>query len=350
MSERGGPPEGPNRGGPDGDDEFGVVVFDATFVRAAVLHEPSARERLHRGKRPHRRQRRWFGMRLRALRLLLGASIVLTVLAGASFVGAEHAAMPPGRTGVDTAVLQRVSLAPPPGWAPDALTADPFAGSPAAGWRHGAAGITIVAGHATAHFDPTRIGQALDLVREFVVATQLDPAVLRGGRPWAALPLLRREQREQLGAALVAPRDDDSGAPTGWLTRFDPAEVRLSELPARVAGTFTVSEHARDDLVVVADVVFVYVVTPVGASTWTRVVVHRVWDFHLDVIAVRERELRVRRVLTTVTPQRCDVDTSVWLRPATTGGPGADAPLPSERGDAYGPIAASGCGRSAGPA
>ena len=348
MSERGEPPGGPNRGGADGEDEFGAVVFDATFVRAAALHEPSARERLHHGKRPHR-QRRLLGVRLRTLRLVLSGLIVLSVIAGASFVGAEHAAMPESRIGVDPAVLQRVSLAPPPGRVPHAPAADPFAGSPAAGWEHGASGIGIVAGHATTHFDPTQVGQGLDLVREFVVATQLDPAVLRGGRPWAALPLLRRTQREQLGAALVAPRDDDVGAPTGWLTRFDPAEVRLSDLPARVAGTLTVVEHAREDLVVVADVVFVYAVAPLDGSAWTRVVVHRVWDFHMDAIALREGELRVRRVSTTVAPQRCDVDTSVWLRPTLAGGPAADAPPPADRGDAYGPIPVTGCGRSAGP-
>jgi len=348
MSERGEPPQGPNRGGADGEDEFGAVVFDATFVRAAALHEPSARERLNHGKRPHR-QRGLFGMRLRTLRLTLSALIVVAVVAGASFVGAEHAAMSKSRVGVDEAVLQRTSLAPPAGWAPDPLAADPFAGSPAEGWQHGAAGIRIVADHATAHFGPTEVGQALDLVREFVVGTQLDPAVLRGGRPWAALPLLRRVQREQFGAALVAPRDDDFRAPTGWLTRFDPAETRLSDVPARVAGTFTVAEHARDDLVVVADVVFVYAVAPLDGSAWIRVVVHRVWDFHMDAIALREGELRVRRVVTTVAPQRCDVDTSVWLRPTLTGGPAVDAPLPSDRADAYGPMPVSGCGRSTGP-
>ncbi|WP_406286781.1 hypothetical protein [Embleya sp. NBC_00896] len=349
MSGRGVPPEGPNRGGPDGEDEFSAVVFDATFVRAAGLHEPSARERLHGGKRPHR-QRRVFGVRVRTLRGVLGALIVLGVIGGASFLGARRAATPQPRLDIGAAVLQRISLAPPIGYAPGPLPADPWLGGPAAAWAQGVAGIVSGGPRATTHFTATQVRQALDLVREFVVGTQLDPAVLRGGRPWAAMPLLRQEQRDQLSSALLTAHDDDSAAPTGWVTRFDPASVRLLDAAARVAGTFAVAERSRDDLVVIADVVFVYAVGEVGGPGWTRFVVHRVWDFHLDSAMVRDGLLQVRRILTVAGPQGCDADASVWFRPAFAGGAQTDAPPAAQHVDPYRALtAAVGCGRLAGP-
>ncbi|MGC0414566.1 hypothetical protein [Embleya sp. AB8] len=347
MSGRGVPPEGPNRGGPDGEDEFSAVVFDATFVRAAGLHEPSARERLHAGKRPHR-QRRVFGVRLRTLRAVVGTLLVLAVIGGASYLGARRAAVSGPRVEVGPAVLQRVSLVPPVGYTPGPLPADPMLGGPAAAWAQGAAGIGLAERRATAHFSATQVGQALDLAREFVVGTQLDPTVLAGGRPWAALPLLRREQRDQLGAALVAPHDDDISAPTGWLTRFDPAAIKVLDVPTRVAGTVAVAEHARDDLVVTADVVFVYAVAQVGGPGWTRFVVHRVWDFHLDASMVHDGVLQARRILTVAAPQGCDEDTSVWFRPAFAG-PTPTAPPPAaEQVDPFRSAPAGTCGRLAG--
>ncbi|MYV99617.1 hypothetical protein [Streptomyces sp. SID3343] len=349
MSGRDVPPEGPNRGGPDGEDEFGAVVFDAAFVRAADLHEPSARERLHGGQEPHR-LRRVLGIPLRSLRGALAATIVLAVLAAAGYLGAHGASAPRPNTDSGAAVLQRVSLAPPVGWAPGPLPADPMAGSPAATWAQGAAGISTAEHRATAHFTADQVGQALDLVREFLVDTQLDPAVLRGARPWSALPLLRRGQRDQLGAALADPRDDDRSAPTGWVTRFDPEAVRVLDVPARVAGTLAASELARDDLVVAADVVFVYAVGQPGGPGWTRFTVHRVWDFHVDADALHAGLLQVRRALTTAAPQRCASDTAAWFRPVFAADPQTDAPLPDERVDPYGSAAAAGtCGRLASP-
>ncbi|MET7305254.1 hypothetical protein [Embleya sp. NPDC005575] len=347
MSGRGVPPEGPNRGGPDGEDEFSAVVFDATFVRAAGLHEPSARERLHGGKLPHR-QRRVFGVRVRTLRGALGMLLVALVISGASYLGARRAAAPGPRLEIGPAVLHRVSLQPPVGYATGALPADPMEGGPAAGWAQGAAGIVVGERRATAHFSAAQVGQALDLVREFVVGTQLDPAVLAGGRPWAALPLLRSEQRDQLDAALIAPRDDDMSAPTGWITRFDPAAVKVLDVPIKVAGTLGVAERARADLVVSADVVFVYAVAQVGGPGWTRFVLHRVWDFHLDPAMLHDGLLRVRRILTVAGPQACDADSSTWFRPAFTGPAPSDAPPVAEQVDPFRSAPTGTCARLAG--
>lgn len=347
MSGRGVPPEGPNRGGPDGEDEFSAVVFDATFVRAAGLHEPSARERIHGGKRPHR-QRRVFGVRVRTLRGALGALLVLSVIGGASFLGARRAAVPGPRLQIGPAVLHRVALLPPAGYAPGPLPADPMSAGPAASWAQGAAGIEVGEPRATAHFSAARVGQALNLVREFVVGTQLDPTVLAGGRPWAALPLLRAEQRDQLGAALIAPRDDDTFAPTGWITRFDPTAVKVLDAPVRVKGTLAAAEHARADLVVTADVVFVYAVAQVGGPGWTRFVLHRVWDFHLDASMLRDGLLQVRRILTVAGPQGCDVDGSLWFRPAFTGPAPTDAPPAAEQVDPFRSAPAGTCARLVG--
>lgn len=346
MSGRGIPPEGPNRGGPDGEDEYSAVVFDATFVRAADLHEPSARERLHAGKRPHRR-RRVLGVRLRTLRGVAGVLVVLLVIGGATFLGARRATTAGSHLEVGPAVLQRVSLTPPAGYATGPLPADPMAGGPAAGWAQGVAGIVVGERRETAHYSAGQVGQALDLVREFVVGTQLDPTVLAGGRPWAALPLLRREQRDQLGAALVAPRDDDVSAPTGWITRFDPAAIRVLDAVPRATGTITAAEHARRDLVVTADVVLVYAVAQVGGLGWTRFVVHRVWDFHTDAPMLHDGLLQARRILTVAGPQPCTPDNATWFHPTFTGPAPADAPPRPEQIDPFHPTPPTTCTRMA---
>ncbi|WP_436777958.1 hypothetical protein [Yinghuangia sp. YIM S09857] len=328
MSGRGEPPEGSRGGGPDGEDEF-QAVFDESFVRAAVLHEPSAQERLRTGKGP-RHLRRTFGVPAAAFQIGVLMLAVVLMLAGALYLGARRSggtAAPRAASG--PAVLVRVSLVPAQGLA---LTAtgpgtDPFEGSAAAGWSDGRAGIALPPHDDTEHFSAAQVREALEQVRDFVYGTQLDPEVWRGMRPWSAALRLEADQHAQLTASYDHPVDDDVHSATGWATRFDPAQIAASDTKVRVSAAVTVAEAADEELIVAVDGVFVYAVRAVGGETWSRFVVHRAWEFQVDRHGLRSGTMRVRRIVTIVAPQACTADTAAFFRPliATMAGQGPEA-------------------------
>lgn len=315
MSARGEPPDGSRRGGPDGEDEF-RVVFDESFVQAAVLHEPSAQERLRTGKKP-RPLRRILGVPATTFRAVVLALSVVVLMAAALYFGGRRAGAPVHRTAAGPAVLVRVSLVPDEGVVPVALApgADPFAGTSAAGWSDGRAGITLPGQEATEHFSGLQVRETLELVRDFVAATQLDPAVWGGVRPWSAALNLGSEQYKQLMAALDHPADDDVHAATGWVTRFDPASVAIADTLARVNAVTTITEPADGELLVAVDGVFVYAVKARDNGVWTRFAVHRVWEFRIDKSGLRDGQLGVRRVVTVAAPQACTAATAAYFRP-----------------------------------
>jgi hypothetical protein len=327
MSGRGEPPEGSRGGGPDGEDEF-RVVFDESFVHAAVLHEPSAQERLRTGRGP-RRLRRILGVPAGTFRLGILIMSVVLVLAGALYLGARRSSTPATRSSSGPAVLVRVSLVPEDGVpvSTGPLGTDPFAGTPSAGWREGRAGITLPDTGATKHFSAPQVRQNLELIRDFVVGTQLDPDVWRGVRPWAVAVTLEADQHNQLIAALDRPADDDEHAATGWVTRFDPTQVVASDTKARVSAVAAVDELEDGELQMTVDGVFVYAVHQLDTQMWTRFAVHRVWDFRVDASDLRHGQFRVRRIVTVAAPQACTDDSSAYFRPMF-GTPPGGAPQP----------------------
>ncbi|NUU20262.1 MAG: hypothetical protein HOV68_01925, partial [Streptomycetaceae bacterium] len=238
-------------------------------------------------------------------------------LAGALSLVARRGIAPAPRTSTGPAVLVRVSLVPGPGVAPAAAVpaADPFAGTQAAGWPEGRAGIALPEREATDGFSPPLVRQGLELVRDFVAGTQLDPEVWRGVRPWAAALSLEPDQYAQLIGALDHPVDDDVHSATGWVTRFDPQQVAVAETKARLSTATTVAETVGGELSVTVDGVFVYAVKAVATDTWTRFVVHRVWEFAFDKPALRHSKLRVRRIVTIAAPQACTADSAAYFRP-----------------------------------
>lgn len=316
MSGRGEPPEGSRGGGPDGEDEF-QAVFDESFVRAAVLHEPSAQERLRTGKGP-RHLRRVFGMPAAAFQVGVLMLTVVLLLAGALYLGARRTggtAAPRAASG--PAVLVRVSLVPAQGVALGATGpgADPFAGSAAAAWSEGRAGIVLPPHEDTAHYSAAQVREALEQVRDFVTGTQLDPDVWGGMRPWSAALRLETDQHAQLTAAFDHPVDDDVHSVTGWVTRFDPRQIVVAETKVRVSAVTTVAETTDQELFVTVDGVFVYALKAVGGDTWTRFVVHRAWEFQVDRQGLRSGTMRVRRIVTIAAPQACTADTAAYFRP-----------------------------------
>ncbi|MCF2530683.1 SCO2583 family membrane protein [Yinghuangia soli] len=325
MSGRGEPPKGSRGGGPDGEDEF-RVVFDESFVRAAVLHEPSAQERLRTGKGP-RRLRRVLGVPAGVFRVGVLMSSVVLVLAAALYLGAQRGATTVHDSVYAPTVLVRVSLAPGPGVAPVlvAAGADPFAGTPAAFWSEGRAGILLPVSTSTSHFNGPQVQEALELARDFVTGTQLDPEVWGGTRPWAVALNLEADSYAQLTAALDHPVDDDKHAATGWVTRFDPQQIAVEGTKVRVSAIAAVAETPSGELVVTLDGVFVYAVQAKADAAWMRFVVHRAWEFRVDKAGLRNGKIRVRRIATVAAPQACDADSSAFFRPLFTAGTTAPA-------------------------
>jgi hypothetical protein len=331
MTGRGEPPEGPPENPPGGEDEYRSVVFDESFIRAARLQEFSAQERM--------------GEHARAVRSLPGrptrrhrsrAGIALVVLIALAFATAVYFGFrnpypaPVGRRAepLRTTVVPLAPRSPVPGGVAESLLAD----GPAAGHRTGAAGINFPSVRRTKNFSDSQVTMALTTVKDYLVGSSLDPDVLTGGVVRPVTRLLDPDQTAQFDRSTDSPADDGEHSATGWLVRFDPAEVALADSDVRVQGTLSYSEAGADTLEVVSDHTFTYALRPAvpgphradGASLFT---VRRVLHFLLDREDIRLHRLEVRSAYVQAGPQSCSADTAGALRPLLAG----------ERADARGP-------------
>ncbi|MFI1418324.1 hypothetical protein ACH4VX_10065 [Streptomyces sp. NPDC020731] len=161
-----------------------------------------------------------------------------------------------------------------PGTAPSAAPAGiptrekPFAGSPAARWESGADAIRLPGAKAVNGVPAARIEAALKGTKEFLVASNLDPAVLKGDRPEKALDLVDPEEKEYLADLRAALREPTvKNDPVWTFTRFDPEEVELVG-DVRVRGRMTVEavSGTAGRAVVKADYTFVYPMARVGGG------------------------------------------------------------------------------------
>ncbi|CAM5274187.1 hypothetical protein [Streptomyces abikoensis] len=157
----------------------------------------------------------------------------------------------------------------------------PFAGSPAERYADGAAGIALPGAQAAGTMSQERVAEGLKLVKDFLVAANLDPAVIRGERPAAALALLDPYQDDlvaHVNASLSKPgRDHD---PVTLFSRFDGKEVRMAGETVKTRGRVTFAEHKDGSVGIHADVTFVYplVKNERGSRAVERTIVRRVLD------------------------------------------------------------------------
>ncbi|MGA5097903.1 hypothetical protein ACPCAC_11135 [Streptomyces lavendulocolor] len=325
MAGRGDPPEGTPDGAPGGgEDEYRSVVFDESFVRAAHLQEYSARERLGEHARAVRSRPSWeeppTASRSRHGALLLVLVLAVT-FAAVVYLSARGAYPPPTDRRAEPLRTTVVPLAPRgtvPGGDPAAL----FARSPAAQFRSGAAGVTLPAARRTAHFSEGQVVTALSTAKDYLVQSSLDPDVLTGGAVRQVRLLLDPDQLEQFDRSVDAPADDGRHAATGWLVRFDTAEVTLAGPTPRVRGTLRVAEVGADTLEVASDHTLVYAVRPAGAPpaadaslfTVRRELVLR---FDREDLRMHRAELLTSRVQ--AGPQDCAADPSAFLHPVLAG-------------------------------
>ncbi|MFI8518996.1 hypothetical protein ACIGEZ_14385 [Streptomyces sp. NPDC085481] len=198
----------------------------------------------------------------------------------------------PWRDAGDTTPLgaesERPSAAPSDEAFPDRATLrEPFKGSPALRWADGAAGIELPAAKATGWMSEEQVAAALGTTRDFLVAANLDPAVIRGGKPVAALKLLDPEQpdvKAGMEKALARPSEQDD--PTLLFSRFSPAEVRPAGSVVKTRGRMTVEngKGETDGMVLIrTDYTFVYPVVKVrpGSTEVARTIVRRQITFSM---------------------------------------------------------------------
>lgn len=174
---------------------------------------------------------------------------------------------------------------PPAEAPPQTPTLDaPFAGSPALRWADGAAGIVLPRATAVGGASKARVEEALKLTRKLLVGANLDPKVLRGERPEAALGVLDPKQPEMvddLNKALRSPSEKHD--PLQMFSRFDPEEVRLVGDVVKTRGRITFEKGKYNGVAVHADYTFVYpVVRADGSTEVTRTIVRRALDVELS--------------------------------------------------------------------
>lgn len=284
------------------DEEWERFLREAEAGVAGAPEEPSARARMvarrlreetgppepWRGHGPARRRGRkgWYVVGLLAAAGLLAVALAPGRLTG-WFGGGDG-----GGEGTPLAVESARPDQPPPTEAARLPTLDqPFKGSPAARWGDGTAGIGLPEARATGWMSKKQVAQALDRTRDFLAASSLSPAVLRGERPGRAIALINPHQRDvqdYLATAFRAPsREND---PLLLFSRFDTARVRLVGDVVKTRGRITYQEGERGAVEVSTDVTYVYPVAPAAGDgdEVTRTIVRREvvmsWDDPAKVV------------------------------------------------------------------
>ncbi len=136
-------------------------------------------------------------------------------------------------------------------YATTTATADPngpFAGTPAAKWPIGAAGITVPAAVAVTGFTKAQVATDLNTVRKLLTDARLDPRMLVNHDASAFLALIAPDERSDLKAMFTKP-STDGGAITSLATLLD-GTVKLDSYGPRVSGriTFAAARDNHNDL------------------------------------------------------------------------------------------------------
>jgi len=336
--------EDPHDTPPSEPDPFEGLVLDEDFVRGATAKESSARARMLASKwrqeppgdtswRPEPSTRRgWYQRRPKdravggvprrrrlagrwqaPLFVLLAVGLVLVATNPAGVkdwftrnFGSTAASARP-QAGIPAVAAPSATPTPeapetaPPTSAPSAApgtptVAEPFAGSPALDWPQGASAIVVPQAHAVGYYPSSDVASYLQHAKQFLVDSNLDPSVLAGGYPTAALGLLDPQDtqllsplKQELGSAKADTAKHDS---TDFFTRFNPQQARLDGSVVKVQGELTYKGDGHGGLLIHADYTFVYPLVPgphpepasassAGDTDVARVIVRRIIDFDI---------------------------------------------------------------------
>ncbi|MBV6703255.1 hypothetical protein [Kitasatospora aureofaciens] len=325
------PPEGTPDGGPGNEDEYRSVVFDESFVRAARIQELSARERLSgsfgRATRPRVRLGPLGTVPRQALALLL---LILLAFAAAVYFGVSSPKGTTARPEGSQLTVSLVSLSPASVVRPVADPANPFAALPV-GYSDGAIGLGTPAGAATEHFSRVEVTKALDTVQRYLVASSLAPATLVQGATADVRAFVTPGEQAQFDAGVAQPVDDRHHAVTGWMVRFDPAQVALASDTVKVAGAMRIDEADSGTLQITTDHTFVYALKPAGAPSGAPVTletVRRQLTFEFDRIDLGSAQLRLVDSVIQAGPEPCTTSMAGFLQPVLATPQGAPVPAP----------------------
>ncbi|WP_327676848.1 SCO2583 family membrane protein [Kitasatospora sp. NBC_00458] len=320
------PPEGAPEGGSGNDDEYRSVVFDESFVRAARIQELSARERLAgaygRATRPKVRLGPLGTVPRQALALLL---VILLAFAAAVYFGVSSPTRPTARPEGSQLTVSLVALSPASAVRAVADPASPFAGLPP-GYSDGAIGLGTPAGSATGHFSRVEVTKALDTVQRYLVASSLAPATLVQGATSDVRAFVTPGEQAQFDASVAQPTDDRHHALTGWLVRFDPAQVALAADTVKVAGAMRIDEADTGTLQITTDHTFVYALKAAGAPSGAPVTletVRRQLTFEFDRTDLASARLRLVDSVLQAGPAPCDGSLAGFVQPVLAGADGA---------------------------
>ncbi|MGW1722859.1 SCO2583 family membrane protein [Streptomyces sp. NPDC002306] len=333
------PPEGAPEGAPGGgEDEYRSVVFDESFVRAARIQEYSAQERMtDHTPAVRRRPPLHRGLSRQALILVL---LIAVAFGTAIYMGVRNPYQTPAALRPAEPLRMTVIPLAPQGRVPGAT--DPeylYAHSPAAQFRVGAEGIPLPAARRTAHFSDSQVVTALTTAKDYIVRSSLSPEVLTGQQVRPVRVLLDPAQLDQFDESFDRPTADGRHAPTGWLVRFDPAQVELADLKIRAQGSLSAAETDASTLEVVADHTFVYALRPTGsgdkaeASLFT---VRRQLRFRFDREDLRLHQSQLVVASVQAGPLSCAEDSANRLHPlladqsAKSGGPAGTDPYATD--------------------
>ncbi|MGW4893025.1 SCO2583/SCO2584 N-terminal domain-containing protein [Kitasatospora sp. NPDC004240] len=294
----GGEPGGSDPSGPGGKDPFADLVLDDDFIRGASVKEQTARTRMlsarwkhtppvdpggrrsvNDGPKPKRfarkprpvdpwgnpRPRRRFEWRT-PLFVALAIALVLAAL------NVDQLRNWTGRDGSDSSSRRsapvvteapetaRPTTAPPQVDPKQPTVAHPWAGSPAEGWPTGAEAFVLPQAQAIGTFSAEEVAAQLRLVKDYLTAANLDPKVIAGGRPEAALAMLGTEERAVVTAALAAPSEKSD--PTNWFSRFDPRDAIPATEVVKVQGSMRIESDGERGVRVHTDFTYVYALRP----------------------------------------------------------------------------------------
>ncbi|MEW2484943.1 hypothetical protein [Streptomyces sp. NPDC048411] len=285
------------------DEEWERFLREAEAGTQGAPEEPSARARMvarrmreetdpPEGWRTHQPARRRQGKGWYVVGLLVAVGLLVVALDPGRVAGWFGG----GDGGGGSAPLAAESEPPdhPPATAAAAqlpTVKQPFSGSPAARWADGAAGISLPAARAAGWMSKEQVAQALDGTRDFLVASSLDPDVLRGERPTKAIALINPHQQDvqdYLATTFRAPsREND---PLLLFSRFAKSKVRLIGNVVKTRGRITYREGKRGAVEVTTDVTYVYPVVRAasGSDEVARTIVRREvvmsWDDPAKVV------------------------------------------------------------------
>ncbi|OLF19181.1 hypothetical protein [Actinophytocola xanthii] len=143
--------------------------------------------------------------------------------------------------------------------------ARPFAGTPAADWSDGAAGIVPPEAAPVGPHPAAAVTDAYRRVRQVLVASRLDRAVLEGHDHARYLALLAPAARPQVGEELATPSEEAYTRVTRIADGF-----RLLSAQPKVRGEMSATPAADGTLLVRTNYVFVYAFEPADPDAVVR--------------------------------------------------------------------------------